>query len=454
MKLALKVLMVVAMTLAILIPLTMIRGVIQDRQAYRTQAVQTISRSEAGAQGIVGPVLVVPWTETIEVEEKNALGQVTGKVKRDGNSGQWVFFPRTSGFEGRMAPYTRRLGLHEVRMYALTAQLEAKFDVAIPQDADPELPRRIGQPWLAYGIADVRGLRAAPRLRIGGTEHGLQQGQGHRDAPGVHVRIDVPAAGGRVQLETKLDLDLAGAEAFAFAPLAERNRVVIESSWPHPQFNGAFLPRDRSIGTSGFSAEWEVSSLATNAQGQYRAGAGLSSASVGDIRHGADAGMDAIGISLVDPVNTYSQADRASKYGLLFVLLTFVGFFMFELVKQLRIHPIQYGLVGLALAVFFLLLVALSEHIAFGWAYLAASIACIGLLGFYLSHVLRNRMRGAGFAVMLATLYAALYGLLVSEDNALVLGAGLLFIILAAIMVATRKVDWYQLATRAGEHRA
>ncbi len=144
---------------------------------------------------------------------------------------------------------------------------------------------------------------------------------------------------------------------------------------------------------------------------------------IDELRTGARAdgigveGIDAIGMSLVDPVNVYSQADRASKYGVLFVLLTFVGFFMFELIKQLPIHPIQYGLVGLALAIFFLLLVSLSEHIAFAWAYLVASVACIGLLGFYLSHVLRSRARGLGFAAMLATLYAALYGLLVSRGQ-------------------------------------
>ena len=127
-------------------------------------------------------------------------------------------------------------------------------------------------------------------------------------------------------------------------------------------------------------------------------------------------------------------------------MLTFVGFFLFELIKQLPIHPIQYGLVGLALAIFFLLLVSLSEHIRFVYAYLVASVACIGLLGFYLSAVLRSTARGLGFAAMLATLYAALYGLLVSEDNALVLGAGLLFLVLATVMVVTRKVDWYQVA--------
>jgi inner membrane protein len=231
---------------------------------------------------------------------------------------------------------------------------------------------------------------------------------------------------------------------------------VLDSSWPHPQFNGAFLPRTRTVDDKGFRATWEVSSLATNAQAQYLAG--ITRATVGGGESGsqtslpatlsaADPGrgaLDAVGVSLVDPVNVYSQADRASKYGLLFVLLTFVGFFMFELIKQLRIHPIQYGLVGLALAIFFLLLVSLSEHVAFVWAYLTASTACIGLLGFYVAHVLHSRARGIGFAAMLATLYAALYGLLVSEDNALVLGAGLLFVILAALMVVTRKVDWYR----------
>jgi inner membrane protein len=157
-------------------------------------------------------------------------------------------------------------------------------------------------------------------------------------------------------------------------------------------------------------------------------------------------------VSLVDPVNVYSQVDRATKYGVLFVLLTFVAFFMFEFLKQLRIHPIQYALVGLAIAIFFLLLLALSERIPFGTAYVAAAIACIALIGYYLGHVLGGWTRGIGFAGMLGTLYAALYGLLISEDNAMVLGAGLLFLILAAMMVLTRKVDWYRATTLPLEH--
>nr|MBP8615261.1 inner membrane CreD family protein [Thermomonas sp.] len=204
-------------------------------------------------------------------------------------------------------------------------------------------------------------------------------------------------------------------------------------------------------------AEWDVSSLASNAQAQYReGGAAMGKATPAPGHDGvaaaveASASIDRVGLSLVEPVNLYSKVDRASKYGLLFVLLTFVGFFLFETIKQLPIHPIQYALVGLALAIFFLLLLSLSEHIAFGLAYSAAALACIGLIGYYVGHVLRSRTRGMGFAAMLGLLYAALYGLLMSEDNALVLGAGLLFVVLAAIMVATRKVDWYQVGARIG----
>lgn len=432
MRLGLKILMVLGLTLAILVPLSMIRGTIQERQAYRAQAVESIAGSYAGAQRLAGPVLVVPYTETVWVEEKNEKGVVVRRTKQDGAAGTWTFFPASMDLAGRLVPSTRRLGLHEVRVYEFDATLAAQFRASIPADADPELPRRIGRPWLGYAIADVRGLTGSPRLRIDGREHSLQQGLGSRAGSGVHVRLAAPRAGDRIAFGAQLRFALGGTESLAITPLAGRNRIVIDSSWRHPQFNGDFLPRTRRIDDRGFHAEWEVSSLASNAQAQVLSGT-------------SDA--DAVGLSLVDPVNVYSQADRASKYGVLFVALTFVGFFMLELVKRLRIHPIQYGLVGLALAIFFLLLVSLSEHIAFGWAYLVAAMACIGLLGFYVSHVLHSRVRGLGFAAMLATLYAALYGLLVSEDNALVLGAGLLFLILAALMVVTRKVDWYRVAS-------
>ena len=456
MRLILKILMVFVLTIAIVIPLMMIQGTIQERKYYLNEVVATVARSNAGAQGLSGPVLVVPYTETIEVEEKNDKGEVIRKVKRDGESGQWVFFPTELDLRGTIRPDNRSIGLHQVRVYDADIATVATYRVEIPADANPDLPRKFGRPWLAYGIRDVRGLAGLPRLKIDGEEARLERGLGYRDASGVHLRLETPRAGDVLAPKVEISFALEGMESLAVAPLGERNTVVLDSPWQHPQFNGAFSPRKREIDAKGFRGEWEVSALASNAQAQYLAGQILP-AVVGDPSarahggyegdaSGAQGGSEGIGVSLVDPVNVYSMTDRATKYGILFVLLTFVGFFMFETIKRLRIHPIQYGLVGLALAIFFLLLVALSERIDFGIAYLSASAACIGLLGYYVSHVLQSWWRGLGFAAMLGTLYAALYGLLISEDNAMVLGAGLLFLVLAAIMVVTRKVDWYAVA--------
>jgi inner membrane protein len=158
--------------------------------------------------------------------------------------------------------------------------------------------------------------------------------------------------------------------------------------------------------------------------------------------------LEAFDVSFIEPVNIYQKAERAVKYGALFVALTFAAFFLFETLKDLRIHPLQYGLVGFARAVFFLLLVSLSEHIMFLHAYLIASAACVLLIGYYLVHVLGSWRRGVAFGLKLTLLYGALYGLLLSEDNALMLGSLLLFAALAVFMVLTRGIDWYQLGAK------
>ena len=158
--------------------------------------------------------------------------------------------------------------------------------------------------------------------------------------------------------------------------------------------------------------------------------------------------LESLSVGFVEPVNVYTQADRATKYGLLFIGLTFAGFFIFEVLKQLRIHPAQYTFVGLAMALFYLLLVSLAEQIGFAYAYLVASAACVGLLAYYLSYVLKSKFNGSLFASLLTALYGALYGILASEDNALVMGSLLVFGLLASVMIITRKVDWYQISGR------
>lgn len=448
-RLGVKAAMVLALTLAILIPLLMIRGTIQERQQYRDDAVRKVGASFGGRQTVGGPVLVVPYDEQVEEDVTGEDGIVRKVVRR--KSSHWTFFPDTLAIDGELKPDTRKVGLHVVRVYEWNGTAAATFDVQVPAD-EGTTRRSIGQPWLSFGIADVGGLRGATRFIVNGVDAKVGQGIGHADGPGVHVRLAAPQAGGRLRLDTRVSLQLQGTETFAMMPYGASNDLRVRSSWPHPKFDGKSPQQD--IDGKGFRANWQIAAVATNAQRRYLQQPSLA-AEPGVPKRMEDGTAwtpagDSVGVSLIDPVNPYVQADRATKYGLLFVLLTFVGFFMFELIKQVRVHPIQYLLVGLAIAIFFLLLVSLSEHIAFGLSYLLAALACIGLIGFYLSAVLQSAARGLGFAAMLGALYAALYGLLLSEDNALVMGAGLLFAILAAIMVATRKVDWYQVSAKAG----
>ena len=448
MRLFLKILLVVGMTILLLVPLLLIRSVVDDRQNYRDQAIRSVVASSAGAQSFQGPVIEVPYTEIVEVEDKDAQGNVR-QVRRE-QTKTWTFFPDTMALDGTLVPKTRYYGLHEVRQYQLQTQVAATFRLSIPNDAAPDANRRIGVPRISYGIGDVRGLRGLQTLKIDGRDAELLQGYGGGERKGLHALLPVPVAGQTLHVDTRFEATLEGMESLAISPLAKRNRIELASSWPHPRFNGAFLPQAHTITDKGFRATWEISSLGTDAQAQYLQGmlapelvdAGAANAGIEE-NDQISPGIDAIGVSLIEPVNIYTQADRATKYGILFVLLTFVCFFMFEMMKRLRIHAIQYGLVGLALALFFLLLIALSERIRFDIAYLIASSACIGLIGFYVSSVLQSWRRGLGFSAMLVVLYGALYGLLISEDNAMVLGAGMLFLVLAAIMIVTRRIDWY-----------
>jgi len=443
MRLGFKIATVAGLTLVLLLPLGMIRGTVQDRQRYRMEAVETVARSSAGEQVLAGPVLFVPYADRVVATKTDADGTLRQVVQE--RTGTWVFFPETLDVDGTMRSLPRRLGLHEVRVYELDALLRASFRVAIPEDEDRSSPRTIGAPRLGVAIRDVRGLVGLPVLEVDGSPRSLRQGFGEGSGGGLHALLDAPGPGTTLAFDVEFRATLQGTESASIVPLAAHTLVSLDSDWPHPRFHGQFLPRTREIDEQGFRAAWEVSSLASNAQSTFR----------NTLAEPAAADQaERISVSLVDPVDVYTQVDRATKYGVLFVLLTFVAFFMFEFLKALRIHPIQYGLVGLAIALFFLLLLALSEHIAFGAAYLAAGAACVGLIGYYLKHVLGGWGRGAGFAGLLGTLYAALYGLLISEDNAMVLGASLLFLVLASIMVLTRKVDWYRAApSTEGSHQ-
>ncbi len=427
-----KVLIVGFLMIALSVPLAMVYDLVIERSRTREAAVQDIARAHAGAQTIVGPVLFVPYTETypttVPVPGDAALTRVEMVTKEHVS----IQFPALLETRGRLDTETRMRGIFPVTVY--TSRHEARgrfvFEDIVPRMKDGQIA--LGDPLVLMGVSDLRGLMRAPQLRIGSNTMALRQ------APaGMKTPLPLAAPLSREQfkpkaaLEFQLDYDLAGTGAIGWTPLADETIVTLESSWPHPSFGGSFLPRTRQVTSQGFEATWSVPSLSSTAQQQFLG------------QRGQGQTLETFDVRLQDPVDVYRLTERATKYGLMFVVLTFAAFFALEMVKRWRIHPMQYLMIGAALVLFFLLLLSLAEHAPFAWAYLAASAACIGLLGYYLRHVLGGWVPGLGMSGMLATLYGVLYGILISEDNALIMGSLLLFGVLAAIMIATRKLDWY-----------
>lgn len=446
-SLLIKIMIVAGLMILIGIPLAMIQATIGQRMAFRDQAVASIAADSVSEQTVIGPVLVIPYTE--EYEEEVPVAGVTPKkmeTVKHGENRRHLVFPNDLNVIGSIDTDRRYRGIHQVLVYSGQHAISGDFDLPALADllrAQPNARLTVGRPYVALGIGDVRGIRNIPKVTWDGKAFEFQQGTGLAAyKSGLHAMLDKVDLAQATHVKFAFDLGLDGIERQHFAPVGKNNKVALKSNWSHPQFGGRFLPspKNRTIDENGFAATWNIASLATNTQEQITRLEAAGKA--GDAGRGE---IDHFSVGFIEPVNAYSMADRATKYGILFVALTFAAFFVFEILKRLPIHPVQYLLVGLALALFFLLLVGLSEHIAFLLAYLIASLACILLIGFYLSSVLHDWRRGFAFGCALTVLYSALYGLLISENNALVLGSILLFAVLAAIMVATRKVDWYQI---------
>ena len=430
----------VAITFAIvLLPLSMIHGIVVERAARQQAVLQDIAATSFGKQIFAGPVLTLPYAE--EYAEETGMGRAK-KMETRRIDRTLRLFPATMEMTGTATVGEKHRGLFKIRTFNWLAT--AHGDVVLDGKLKIERTRvdsRIvwGRPVISLALSDPRGLVDAPEFEWAGQRIGFERGSGMPGiASGLHA-IAAPLDPTQPQhLPFSLAIGLQGTESLAIVPIADHNRVSLKSDWPHPSFGGQFLPQPESqqIGKDGFAAEWTVTALASNAQQQVQA--------LFDGQKEGLTSLDHLQVFFIEPIDIYSLSDRALKYGFLFIGLTFGSFLLFEVRKGLPVHPAQYGLAGLGLVTFFLLLFALSEHLAFWISYLIAATACIALLGFYLSAVLRGRNRGMSFSLMLTALYSALYGLLVSEDNALLLGSLLVFALLAAAMVLTRKVDWYR----------
>ena len=433
-----KVLGVGLLALLMTIPLLQVRGLVSERQQLRTTAITQIAQGWGGKQVLGGPLLVVPT-----LREVTPAGATTPQWQ----AGSESILADTLAMDVAMSVDTRSYGIYSAPVYVATVKLAAQFraqDLAQFRRAS-DAPWRAGKAELRLALADLRGLQEVSELRINGQPARFESSAERLGPwPNVVVPIDLDALGGQ-PIDVQITLKLAGTEALQLLPLARSTDVTMRAPWSDPSFVGAALPLEHKIDAAGFSAHWHLLDL-NRSYGQHWA--------VADSDMEAALQTSTFGVQLYQPVDVYQRNVRAGKYGLLFIAMTFVAFFLFEVLKRLRVHPVQYLLVGAALATFYVVLLALSEQVGFGPAYALAAAAVVLLVGGYAMAVLRARRAGALLGGVLGLIYAMLYGLIAAEQYALLVGALVLLAVVGLMMFLTRRIDWYACGPASGESPA
>ena len=437
---AFKFIVIIVLILALAIPLLFVYLMVKERAQYAAAAKAEIGRAWGGEQSLRGPFIMVPTVREQTVRSRNETR--VEKIREFA-----VFLPEQLSINPVVRTEVRRRGIFEVPVYRSEIAFTGTF---IP----PEM-RKVTQPgteilWpeavLALLISDVRGIKKTAQIKLGDAAAvkfrsglGLETGSRGRPVGAIHVPVDETAAKQGFTFAFKLDLN--GSGALNFVPAGGETEVVAQSDWPHPSFNGSFLPESRTISDKGFEATWKIPRLARG-QSQtlhVRQVAGLMNTT-------------RFGVSFFQPVKFYSLAERALKYAQGFLAIVFFAVFVLEMQSRRRVHWIQYLFVGLALVVFYLVLIGTSEHIGFEAGYLAASAATSILVGSYIATVTRSTGRGLQIFGVIAVIYALLYLLLRVEDYALLIGSIAAFAMLAAVMFATRNIDWSDNRLPGGDH--
>jgi inner membrane protein len=434
-----KAAVIAGLTVLMLWPLARVESLVKERQALQAQAYEVIAAGFGGSQVLGAPILSVE-TQSRRIE----VNSITKERKETWSAGEPVrLLPDDVQIASQVEVEVRSKGIYSVPVYVSKVVMTGVFKPdamasLLRSDADVQvLPARA---VFQLPISGVKYLRTLSRFEIEGQPLRATSGE-VAGFSALSTPIDLKSRDASKPLEFRLEFEVAGSESLHFLPLGSHTTVSATVAWPHPDFDGAFFPISRDIKPGGYSAKWEVLEL-------NRAYPRLWS---GDSVTEAMLSASAFGVRLFQPSNIYSQNYRAVRYGILFIAITFACLFAWEhLVRGLRLHPMQYLLVGLALAIFYLLLLALSEHIGFGFSYGVAAVSLVALITAYIAGFTNNRRAAIVIGAALAATYGILYVILLSDDYALLLGSLLLFAILAGLMLATRRLDW----SRVGRDKA
>lgn len=423
------------LVLILLVPLFMIQSMVSERQARRSEAEAEMFNSWGGEQTIGGPVLTVPFIERVV--------DTTGK--RVETVSYAHFLPEELSIRGTMAPEKRTRGMYEATLY--TSQLSLKGSFARPDFSGWRVdPADIlwTDAYLSVELPDMRALQDRVSLSWGSWTAEFRPGKGSAGLFAGEIRAPVRgilASGPGKLLPFSFELGLRGGGSLSFLPLGDETTVRVVSPWKSPTFNGSFLPSERELSEQGFDAAWKVISLARAYPQRWRAG---------EVEPGVVL-SSGFGVSLMTPVDSYLKVTRALKYGILFLFLPFLTLFLFEVFSSRKIHPLQYLFVGVADCVFYLLLLSFSEHAGFDLSYWLAASASAALITTYMCAIVKSLKKGILILPVLTAADAFLFVVLRSEDYALLIGAIGLFLILGAVMMMTRKVDWYSVGQRPQE---
>lgn len=427
----LKVLLVALITIAMSVPLFFVFIALMDRQDYAKTAADDIARGWGGSQTIGGPALAIPYI--VSESQRSGDGAVTSTdVRRVA-----IFLPKVLQANASTQTETRSRGIFDVTVYTADVTLKGTFGRPDFKEIGV-VPKTIAweQAQLLLPITDLQGLSENVSVAWGAVNATVPFRPGLVSElavySGINARVPFTAESGEVPFS--IAVKLRGSRDLQFSAAGETTEMTAKGSWPHPSFNGNFLPVSREITANGFTASWKVPHLARN----------LPQASPTPDNLVLGLQIASFGVSFYQPVNFYLLVERALKYAILFIGLAFLSFFLIETLSGARIHGVQYLLIGGAQVVFYLLLLSLAEQIGFDLAYLSASVATVLLISFYGWSALKSWSGGAIVFGVLSVLYALLFLLLKQEDYALVIGASAAFAAIAVTMYVTRNVDWYR----------
>jgi inner membrane protein len=433
-----KALVVGALMLLLLVPILQVDALVGERVRMRDTAAQRVAESWGGPQITAGVLLAIPVDDTRVV-----YGQRTETERH-----VVYVLPDTLKVNAQAKPGYRNVGLYRTPVYEARVQVSGEFvarDFASLFAAKEGRNVRFDEARLMVLNSEARSLRAVDDFMVAGETAEVAADSYERFA-GISTAVPRAAFNETARIPFRVALTLAGSSQLSFLPLARKADIDIRSTWPHPKFEGAPAPLEPAIGADGFSAHWSVLEINRNF-GQSWTDDKLRA----DLPATLALSQSSVGVTFYEPVDIYQRSYRAVHYAILFIVITFLTFFLWEHVSGLTIHPMQYLMVGLALAMFYLLLLALSEHMTFELAYGISAGALVGLITAYLSGALRDRRLAIGAGAGLGTLYTMLYWILRSEDYSLLMGSLLLFGILAILMLATRRVDWANVARLRGD---